>query len=425
MNLKKLFLPLFFLMLSTMVFAQSMEQLKKNKEALDRQIELAQKNLNKTVNGKKLTLGQINAIKAQVRLMQQKISTINSEMKNLDNQIAENTGKVQNLQQRLSDLKKEYAGMIRFAQRNRNAYDKMMFIFAASDFNQAYKRIKYLQQFGQYRKKQAAYIQGTEKELSNKIQVLDKNLKSKNVLLKEQVNEKGKLDKKKDEQAQVLNRLSREEKQITQDIQKKRREQAAINKKITAEMNRIIELERKREEERLKEEARIAAAKAKAENRPVPVTPAAKPKTNSELLRATPEAARLSDAFENNRGSLPAPVANGYITGHFGTYMVDQASGKNEGVTYQTAEGAAVRAVFNGEVRDVGVMMGKYYVLIRHGEYFTVYQNLKSVSVAKGQKVTTKQNIGTAALNEGVAEVNFQIIKGGTLRLDPEGWLAK
>lgn len=171
-------------------FAQSSKELKRKKEALQREIELAQRNLNKAASGKKLTLGQINAIKAQIRLRQEKISTINSEMKSLDHQISENTNKVHNLKGRLADLKKEYAGMIRFAQRNRNSYDKMMFIFAAKDFNQAYKRIKYLQQFGQYRKKQAAYIQGTEKQLSNQIVVLDKDLKNKGSLLKEQESEK-------------------------------------------------------------------------------------------------------------------------------------------------------------------------------------------------------------------------------------------
>ena len=179
MKLNKLFLSLLFIVLSTTAFAQQdskeLKALKQKKEAIERQIELAQKNLNKTASGKKLTLGQINTIKAQVRLMQDKIGTINSEMRSLDNQITENTGKDHNLQSRLSDLKKEYAGMIRFAQRNRNSYDKMMFIFAAKDFNQAYKRIKYLQQFGQYRKKQAAYIQGTEKDLNNQISVLDKD----------------------------------------------------------------------------------------------------------------------------------------------------------------------------------------------------------------------------------------------------------
>ena len=424
MKLNKLFLSLLFIALSVTAFAQSMEQLKKNKEALDRQLELAQKNLNKTVNGKKLTLTQINTIKAQVRMYQQKISTINSEMKNLDNQINENTGKVHNLQGRLADLKKEYAGMIRFAQRNRNSYDKMMFIFASSDFNQAYKRIKYLQQFGQYRKKQAAYIQGTEKELSDKIVVLDRNLKSKNNLLKEQLSEKVKLDKKKSEQTVVLNQLSNQERQISQDIQKKRREQEAINRKIKAEIQRQIALERKREEDRLKEEQRIAAAKAKAENRPAPVVVATKKMTDSEILRATPEAARLSDAFESNRGSLPAPVANGYITSRFGSYKVDQASANNDGVTYQTSEGASVRAVFNGTVGTIYPIMGRFYVIVRHGAYFTIYQNLKSVNVSSGQKVSTKQTIGTAGSNNGVAEVGFQINKGGVPQ-NPESWLAK
>ncbi|MGF1925022.1 MAG: murein hydrolase activator EnvC family protein, partial [Bacteroidia bacterium] len=188
---------------------------------------------------------------------------------------------------------------------------------------------------------------------------------------------------------------------------------------------RIIALERKKEEDRLKEEQRLAAAKAKAENRPVPVAPVAKAKSNSELLRATPEAARLSDAFESNRGSLPAPVANGYISAHFGSYKVDQASANNEGITYQTSEGAAVRAVFNGTVTGTGVMIGKYYVIIRHGEYFSVYQNLKSINVSKGQAVSTKQTIGAAGLNDGVPEIGFQINKGGTLPMNPESWLAK
>ncbi|RZK40456.1 MAG: peptidase M23 [Pedobacter sp.] len=424
MILKRVLLSLILMTSGLVVFAQSMEQLKKNKEALDRQIELAQRNLNKAVSGKKLTLGQINTIKSQVRLMQSKISTINSEMKTLDNQITENTGKVHNLQNRLVDLKKEYAGMIRFAQRNRNSYDKMMFIFASSDFNQAYKRIKYLQQFGQYRKKQAAYIQGTEKELNTKISVLDQNLKSKNNLLKEQVTEKGKLDKKKNEQSAVLNQFSKQERQLSQDIQKKRREQDAINRKIRAEIQRIVALERKKEEDRLKEEARVAAAKAKAENRPVPTAPVAKAKTDSELLRATPEAAKLSDAFESNRGSLPAPVANGFISQRFGSYKVDQANNNNDGVTFQTSEGSTVRAAFNGTVSNVWPMMGRFIVMIRHGEYSTIYQNLKSVNVSENQKVTTKQSIGTAGLNDGIPEVGFCVLKGGAF-VNPESWLAK
>jgi septal ring factor EnvC (AmiA/AmiB activator) len=428
MKLNKLLFSLLLVAFCSASFAQTpsskeLKELKQKKEALERQIELAQKNLNKTTTGKKLTLTQINTIKAQVRLMQDKISTINSEMRTLDHKITENTGKVHNLQSRLVDLKKEYAGMIRFAQRNRNSYDKMMFIFAAQDFNQAYKRIKYLQQFGQYRKKQAAYIQGTEKDLNTQISILDSDLKNKTHLLKEQLNEKTRLDKKKSEQSVVLNQLNRQEKQISQDIQKKKQQRSAIDRQVRDEINRLIAIERKKAEEEAKEAARIAAAKAKAENRPVPVV-SAKPKTNSEILRATPEAARLSNAFESNKGSLPAPVTSGYITSHFGIIKVDQATDNHEGVIYQTNEGASVRAVFNGKVSYVFDKFGKFYVMIKHGEYFTIYENLKSVSVSKGDNVTTKQSIGVAGVTDGVTEVGFQIRRGSTPQ-NPESWLAR
>lgn len=426
MKLNKLLLFLLLIGICSVGYAQtpSSKELTRKKEALQREIELAQKNLTKTVNGKKLTLTQINAIKSQIRLRQEKISTINSEMRNLDNQITENTGKVHSLQSRLVDLKKNYAEMIRFAQRNRNSYDKMMFIFAANDFNQAYKRIKYLQQFGQYRKKQAAYIQGTEKDLSNQIVVLDKDLKNKNSLLKQQEEERNKLNKNKNEQAVVLNQLGKQEKQYKQDIQRKKQQQAAVDREIKAAIQREIALARKKAEEEEREANRIAAAKAKAENKPAPVTTTAPKRTNSDVLRATPEAARLSAAFENNRGSLPAPLTTGYISGHFGSFMVDQASARNDGVTYQTSENASVRTVFNGKVSTITSVQGRYVVIIKHGEYFTVYYNLKSVSVGKGDNVVTKQNIGVVGNNDGVAELGFQIHRGGVPQ-NPESWLAR
>lgn len=424
MKLNKALLLVVSLFFCVNAFAQSSKELKRKKEALQREIELAQRNLNKASSGKKLTLGQINAIKAQIRLRQEKISTINSEMKSLDHQISENTNKVHNLKGRLADLKKEYAGMIRFAQRNKNSYDKMMFIFAAKDFNQAYKRIKYLQQFGQYRKKQAAYIQGTERQLSNQIVVLDKDLKNKGSLLKEQESEKNKLDKNRSEQTVVLNKLSKQEKQFQQDINKKRQQQASIDRQISAAIAREIAAARKKAEEEARERERLAEAKAKAENKPSPAANASKPKTASEALRATPEAAKLSDAFEANRGSLPSPVANGYITGRFGAYKVDQATAMRNGVVFQTSEGAAVRAVFNGTVSSVFQQFGKFYIVIIHGEYFTVYEGLQSVSVSKGQKVTTKQTIGTAGTSDGVPELGFQIHRGATAQ-NPESWLAR
>ncbi|RZL22185.1 MAG: peptidase M23, partial [Pedobacter sp.] len=229
MKLHKLVFILFFSVFAYSVSAQTANELRRKKEAIERDIEQLQKSLNKTASGKKLTLQQINTINAQIRLRQDKIGTINSEIKNLDSQISQNTNTVHTLQGQLGDLKKEYAGMIRFAQRNRNSYDKMMFIFAAKDFNQAYKRIKYLQQFSQYRKKQAGYIENTQQDLNGKIKILDKTLREKSDLLKEQERERERLGKDKSQQSAVLNNLSKQEKTFKQDIASKKKQQAQID----------------------------------------------------------------------------------------------------------------------------------------------------------------------------------------------------
>jgi len=424
MKLYRLLLFFVLILFAGQASAQSSAELKRKKEAIQREIDLLQKNANKAASNKKLTLSQINALNAKIRLMQNKIGVINSEIKNLDNQIHENTNTVYNLKGQLGQLKKEYASMIRFAQRNKNAYDKMMFIFAARDFNQAYKRIKYLQQFGQYRKKQADYIQGKQKDLNYKIVILDKNLKEKSSLLQEQENEKNKLGKNKSEQSAVLNKYSKQEKQLRQDIAARIRTRAQLDRSIRAAINREIELARRKAEEEAREAERIAAAKAKADNKPAPVAAASKPKTSGAYLTATPESARLSSQFEGNRGSLPWPVATGSITEGFGRHMEGQASYTNDGVNIETSEGAAVRAVFNGVVTAVDAQLGRYYVLIKHGEYFTVYSNLKSVSVSKGDNVTTKQTIGTVANSDGTPQLQFQIRRGIAAQ-NPEAWIAK
>lgn len=431
MKLHKYLFILFLSVLTLSAVAQTESQLRRKKEAIQREIEQLQKNLNKAASGKKLTIQQINTINAQIRLRQDKIGTINSEIKNLDNQISQNTNTVHTLQGQLGDLKKEYAGMIRFAQRNRNAYDKMMFIFAAKDFNQAYKRIKYLQQFSQYRKKQAGYIENTQQDLNGKIKVLDKTLREKSELLKEQEKERERLGKDKSEQSVVLNKLSKQEKQFKQDINTRIKQQAQIDKAIRLAIQRAIEEARRKaaEEARIAAakaaaEAKAAAARAKAENKPVPAAPAAaKEKNTNELLTNDAGSAKLAAGFENNRGRLPYPVA-GTITEHFGVHKVDQASMNNEGVNITASEGAAVRAVFDGEVLGVSLIYGKYVVILMHGNYFTIYQNLRSASVSKGDKVSTRQTIGVLANTGDIAELHFEIMRGQT-KLNPEAWISK
>lgn len=310
--------------------------------------------------------------------------------------------------------------MVLFAFRNQSSYSKLMFIFASGNFNQAYKRLKYLQQFSEYRKKQAKYIEGTAEDLNIKIKELDRNKQQKSHLLDDQQKEKQTLGVQKNSKSKVLTGLSREEKKLKQELSKKQRESATLNRAIANAINREIEAARRRAEA----EARAAAEKAKAENKEAPD---AKPiSRGSSILAATPESAKLSSDFLGSRGSLPWPVTSGMIIEGFGNHTYGRnVTTENNGVDIKTAPGSAVRAVFGGEVAAVQNFAGSYAVLIRHGEYFTVYSNLKSVSVARGQKVSLKQNIGSVITDsvDGTTEVHFEIRKGAE-PMNPASWLA-
>lgn len=420
MNLLK---SIFFLLLFCIVseaFAQSSSELKKRKEALSREIESLNNSLNQTANNKNLSLKEVRALNAQIRLREKKIGIINSEVKLLDNQISDNTNTVRSLQTQLVKLKKEYAAMVLFAFRNQSSYSKLMFIFAAQNFNQAYKRLKYLQQFGEYRKKQAQYIEGTQKELNKKISELDRNKQEKSHLLTDQQKEKKTLGVQKNSKSKVLNSLTSKEKKLKQELTQKQRESAVLNRAIQNAINREIEAARKRAEA----EARAAAAKAKAENKDAPdYKPVA---SGSSILAATPESAKLSSDFLGSRGNLPWPVTNGMVIEDFGNHTIGRnVTTENNGVDIKTAIGSQVRAVFGGEVAAVQNISGSYAILIRHGEYFTVYSNLKSASVSRGQKVTLKQNIGVVITDpiDGTTEVHFEVRKGA-IPMNPAGWLA-
>jgi septal ring factor EnvC (AmiA/AmiB activator) len=430
----------FFLLLvlaAVNVHAQnpSSDELKRRKDKLNKELEQLNADYQETLNNKKASLKQLSILKAQINLRQEKIENINSEVRNLDNQIYESNNNVRSLQSQLDQLKKEYGAMILFAYRNQSAYNKLMFLFASKDFNQAYKRLKYLQQFGTYRERQAASIQGTQKELHVKINELDRTKDEKTNLLKDQQKEKETLGNERNSQVKVVSDLSQHEgilKKQQKDLQAKI---AKTNGAIRDAIRREIEEARRRAEEeerrRAEEAARLAAAKAKAENKPVPnvATPVAKPaatRSTSSILNATPEAARLSNSFLGSRGSLPWPVSNGIPTQGFGIYTTPEGiRSESNGWDIRTNAGASVRAVFDGTVVRVMDVSGTYLVVVVHGEYFTVYSNLRSASVARGQKVTTKQPIGVVATDpsSGETEVHFEIYKGKEA-VNPKQWLA-
>jgi septal ring factor EnvC (AmiA/AmiB activator) len=426
----KFFKVVFFLIgvfVAVGVHAQSSDELKRRRDKYNEELEKLNHEYEQTVNDKRSTLKQLSLLKAQINLREQKISNINSQVRLLDNQISESNNTVHSLQSQLDQLRKQYAAMILFAYRNKSSYNKLMFIFASKDFNQSYKRLKYLQQFASYRERQANYIMGTEKDLHIKITELDNTKKEKNTLLNDQVKEKETLGKQRKDQSKVVADLSRQQGDLKSQQRDLQRKIAKTNQEISAAIRREIEEARRRAEAAAKAAAAAAAAAgvnpANKNVTSAPKTITAK-STTSEVLNATPEAARLSNDFLGSRGSLPWPVTNGVLVQGFGIYKVEGITSESSGIEIKTNPDASVRAVFQGDVRAIRNSYGTYFVVVQHGEYFTAYSNMKTVSVSVGQKVSTKQNLGTVAIESvtGIPKLTFQVWKGGT-PVNPTSWL--
>jgi septal ring factor EnvC (AmiA/AmiB activator) len=405
------------------VHAQSSDELKRRRDKYNKELEELNREYEETANNKKSSLKQLNLLKAQISVREDKINSINSEVRLLDNQISENTSTVHNLQDQLALLKKEYAAMILFAYRNQSSYNKLMFIFAAKDFNQAYKRLTYLQQFAAYRERQAEYIEGTEKDLHVKINELDNNKKQKSNLLADQVKEKETLGKQRNDESKVVNNLSRQQGELKQQQKDLQRKITRTNQEIRDAIRREIAEARRKAEE--------AARAAQAANATAANKAAAPPReritsksSDSEVLRFTPEAAKLSNDFLGNKGRLPWPVAKGIIIRGMGTYTIEGIKTESDGVEIRTNPGEQVRTVFEGKVQAIQNVYGTYTVIVIHGEYFTAYSNLRSVSVSTNQKVDTKQILGTVATDptSGESTVQFSIYKG-TNPINPKIWL--
>jgi len=417
----------FFLGLAVAHGQQSSAELKKQRERLNREIERLNQSLQHTSTDRNLSLKQVNALNAQLRLREQKISTINSEIRLISNQIASHNKTIQNLRNQLAKLRKDYERMILFAFRNRNAYNKMMFIFASKDFNQAFKRIKYLQQFNESRKDRAKEIEETQQEIALKVAQLEASKKEQAVLLAEQQEERKTISAEQNKQSQVLTTLTRQEKQFKQELQKKQDEDARLARAIQTAIRREIE-----EQRRLEEEARRAAIAMEAERtgKTVKEVEAANPatrKSDTEVLAATPAAAKLSADFAGNRGRLPWPVTQGIVTQGFGRHTYGRnVTVNNTGINIRTANGAPVKAVFSGTVLTVVNPQGNYAVVVSHGKYFTIYQNLRNSLVKKGQKVEAGQTLGVASVDpdDGTSEIHFELWEGAA-PINPEPWLAR
>ena len=421
MNFKKILFSIFIIICCSQIsFGQSSAQLKKQLEKLNSEIAALNKELAAKTKEKLLSQREVSALSKQLNLREQKITVISREVNNLTSQINKNTSEVNKLKAELEKMKQDYEKMVLFAFRNKNAYNKMMFIFASKDFNQAFKRVKYLQQFNDARKIKVAEIEKVKQEIELKTAQMEADRKTQRELLKEQQGERDIIAKDRSNHQSQLNSLARQERSFKGQLSKKQQEKKRVEGLIKAAIAReVAEQRRKAEAER----KRLAEAEAKRTGKTVAEVEKATPKkSDSEILRSTPEAARLSADFKSNRGRLPWPVSHGNIVRNYGAYTIDGISSFAPDIGIRTNEGAAVKSIFEGEV----VQAFSGIVVIKHGEYFSFYSNMSSVTVRKGQKVSRGQQIGVAGLDEelGYPVVNFGISQG-TSEFNPAPWIAR
>lgn len=425
MDFKKIILSIFSVFLFVgLSFGQSSLELKKQRERLDSEIAELQKILSAKTKEKLLSQSEVTALSKQLNLREDKIATINSELRLINNNIATNNKIVNKLKAELEKMKQDYEKMILFAFRNKNGYNKMMFIFASKDFNQAFKRVKYLQQFTDARKVKVAEIEGTKKEIELKLAQLERDKQTQQVLLKEQRAERDTIAKDKAAHASELSKIASDERSFKGQLTKKQQEKRRLDAAIKSAIAREVAAARKLEEERRRRQAEAEAKKsgttvAEAEKK-------IEKKTGSSVLNNTPEAAKLSAGFQSNRGRLPWPVAQGNIVRNYGNVTVER--GVRDFYDYiriRTADGAAVKAIFEGTVLQV-INIGSYAVIVQHGEYLTVYSNLKSASVSKGQKITTGTVLGAADSDAevGYSYMDLSVFRGQT-HMNPAIWIAR
>lgn len=399
---KACLLLLFLLGSFTSIAQKNKNQLQQEKQKNLQKIKEVEKILTETTSQKKNTLGELSALNQRIESQEKLIQSIRNEMDFLNKEIGEDNGIIAALEEDLVNLKAEYASMLFAAQKANNSATRLTFLFSAASFDQLVMRLRYMKQYSERRKLQADQIIKTQDQLASQVKTTEAKRNEKNNLLNEELAETNQLTSLKTKQKTLVKNLEKQEKKLRSDL--------AETKKAIAKLDKMIDDIIREEIAKAEREAREAKARA------------AKNKT-----AVVPEASvALSASFEENKNKFSWPAA-GFISDPFGTHNHPVLKGiiiKNEGINIQTKQGEKVRCIFDGTVRMVAVVgrLGTV-VMVKHGEYFTVYSGLKEVSVREGQNVKTNQEMGTVAFNtDGIPELRFQIRKN-TTALNPQQWL--
>jgi len=432
---------------------KSKAQLEGERQANLARIQEAGKVLTQTTQKKQASLGQLNVIKEKLTVKQGQIQHISTQLQGIETNVHQTVRQVLSTQEQLARLKAEYGRLLYTAAKTSGGFNQLLFLFAAESFNQFVLRLRYVRQYTEERQHQALRIVGAQQQLSHELDGLTQQRQRQKGLLTTQLVESRNLQGLKVEQDEVVQQLSQQEQGLRQELAQRQQAVARLDEliaqRVREEIARAARAARLAAVAARRRAARVARAEVAARRSPAtrnkePETRNEEPETanpesdapeetsadrRARRVALTPETALLSSGFAGNRGRLPWPVARGFVAQHFGRHphpVLRHVTVDNRGVDIQTNNGEPVRAVFAGRVLTVAQVPGmNTIVMIQHGEYFTVYAKLRSVSVHEGQQVSAREEIGTAALDsEGTAQVQFQVWRNSA-NLNPESWLGR
>ncbi len=385
------------------------DALLKRRSEIEESIKFTKKLIAETTSKQKSSIAYLRVINQQIQSREELISTYKEELSKIDQNIDKNKAVVTALEKDLKVLIEEYAEILNMNYRSKGAYHELVFIFSAGSFQEAYKRLKLLQYYADYRQKQVDVIRKTQASLSGRLEMLNRQKNEKEELLRKEAAAKEELLQDFRAQNNIIQDLREREEELKAQIKKE--------EKISKRLNAAIEGILKKEAEARK---KMAEAEAKAAEKGA----ASKPSISSAEIE------NLTLAFQNKKGSLPWPVEDGFISGRFGRHAHPTIKGiylDNNGVNIKTNKGAAVKPIFPGKVRYVISIAGKgKTVMVQHGEFYTVYSNLENVSVKPGKQLEVSDVMGYVVYDEdsGQSEFHLEIWKN-TQKNDPEKWIKK
>lgn len=405
--------------------AQTVKQLEEQRKKTLSQLESTNRILNETKKSQKSSLNKLTVINKNIQQRKKLINTIGKEIWALNTEMTKLNREKKQMEDKLEKLKLDYAKLVQEAHINRSAYSKFMFILSAKSFDQSYRRLRYLQEYSDYRKDQVKRIEKLKLEIIARTEKLEEHKSTKVGVVKQKEEETKKLSKDQKSENVLLTDLQKKEKKLRADLKVQQKKAADLNNKIAQ-----IIAEEIRKAEAIAEAKRLAELKKSGKStEQAKVTE--KSTSNPALSALTKEEKLISGNFSANIGRLPWPTDKGFISGRYGVHphpVLKHVETNNKGVYIQTPAGTSARAVFEGEVTQCFSIPGSNNaVIIKHGEYRTVYANLTSLNVSVGDKVKAKQTIGkiyTDSENENKTEIYFQVYKNKTL-LNPEQCMAR